>query len=272
MDPKVSFITGVKNRSEELKEMIESLLKQDMPEWEAIIVDDHSDEPIKELVESFHDPRLNYFRLPENMTGISNARNFAVSKARAEILLTADGDDINEPDRARVIYDLMAKNNYDVFYSNMYDYFPAKNKKIKRKFQPFNAALFKMFNFMTNPGTAFRKSKFLEVEGFDPGFVVSEDYDLWLRILNAGAKFGYTEKILVNYRYSANSLSRASLSRIHDYVMKTRIKNKIPPFDIGEIKKYALPEIAEQVLSKRGREVWQDDRFVNVSRTETAGR
>src|SRR3990167_5534488 len=122
MNPKVSFITGVKNRSKELREMIQSLINQDITDWEAIIVDDHSDEPIKEVVESFKDSRLHYFRLPENMTGISNARNFAITKAQSEILLTADGDDINEPNRAHITYDLMTKNNYDVFYSNMYDY------------------------------------------------------------------------------------------------------------------------------------------------------
>lgn len=262
MNPKISFITGIKNCSKELKEMIQSLINQDMTEWEAIIVDDHSDEPVKKVVESFRDPRLHYFRLPAGMTGISSGRNFAVSRARAEILLTADGDDINEPNRARVTYDLMTKNNLDVFYSNMYDYIPEENKKIKRKFQPFNAELFKMFNFMTNPGTAFRKSKFLEVGGLDPEFIVSEDYDLWLRMLNAGAKFGYTEKILVNYRYSPNSLSHASLSRIHDYVMKARIKNQIPPFNIEDVRKYALPEIVKGVLSEKGYKVWQDDRFV----------
>lgn len=261
MKPQVSFITGVKNRSEELKEMIESLIKQDMADWEAIVVDDHSDELIKEVVESFGDSRLHYFRLSGNMTGISNARNFAISKAQAEILLTADGDDINEPSRARTTYDLMTKNNYDVFYSNMYDYIPEENKKNKRKFQPFNVELFKMFNFVANPGTAFRKSKFLEVGGFDPEFTVAEDYDLYLRMLNAGAKFGYTDQILVNYRYSPNSLSRASLSRIHDYVMKVRIKNHIPPFNIEDVRKYALPEIAEGVLSEKGHQVWQDDRF-----------
>lgn len=262
MNPKVSFITGVKDHSEKLREMIESLLAQDMSEWEAIIVDDHSNEPIKEVIESFKDPRLHFFQLPENMTGISNGRNFAVGKARAEILLTADGDDINEPNRARVTYNLMTKNNYDVFYSDMYNYISEKNKKNKRNFQTFNAELFKIFNFINNPSTAYRKSEFLKAGGFDPDFIVSEDYDLWLRMLNNGNKFGYTKQFLINYRYSLNGLSHASLSRTHHYVMKARIKNKIPPFDIYDVRKYASPEIVKQVLSKRGYIVWQDDRFV----------
>ncbi len=65
MEPKISFITGVKNYSLELKEMIQSLLDQDMTEWESIIVDDHSDEDLEVVVQSFHDDRLRYFKLSD---------------------------------------------------------------------------------------------------------------------------------------------------------------------------------------------------------------
>lgn len=259
--PKVSFITGVKNRSLELKETIQSFIGQDMSDWEAIIVDDHSEEPIKEVVEGFKDDRLHYFKLPEGLTGISNARNFAVDYANSDILLTADGDDINMPDRASITYNTMIENDYDVFYSALNDYIPETNTTKPRKFHPFNEELFKMFNFMTNPSTAFKKSIFLRVGGFDPEFIVSEDYDLWLRMLNAGAKFGYTQKILVSYRCSSKSLSHQKENLMHEYIMKTRIKNNIPPFDIEDVKKYASPEFSIDILSESGRKLWVDDRY-----------
>lgn len=241
--------------------MIESLVKQDMAEWEAIIVDDHSDEPIEKVVKEFNDDRIHYFRLPDDLTGISNARNFAIARSSAEILLTADGDDINHPERARITYEEMTRNGYDVFYSQLMDFVPEKNRRIKHSFQPFNTELFKMFNFMTNPSTAFRKSICQEVGGFDPSFQVSEDYDLYLRMLNNGAKFGYTEQILVDYRRSPGSISISKFSLTHEYVMKSRIKNNIPPFDIEDVRKYALPKIAEVVLTENGKKIWRDDRY-----------
>lgn len=261
MKPKISFITGVKNRSAELKEMIQSLIAQDMPEWEALIVDDHSEEVIEPVVLAFNDDRLQYLKLPEGESGICMARNLAISHAVGDILLTADGDDISLPGRARITYDLMIKDNLDAFYCNLNDYIPEQNKLIARQFQPFNAELLKMFNYITNPGTAYKREMIDKAGDFDPEFVLSEDYDLWLRMLNAGAKFGYTEEILVNYRRSAGSVSISKFSDMHDFIMKTRIKNEIPPFDINNVKKYALPVIADAVLSEKGIELWKDDRY-----------
>jgi len=259
--PKVSFITGVKNRAPELKEMLQSLIQQDMPEWEAIIVDDHSYEPIEKVVKEFNDERLHYYRLPKEEKGICYGRNLAVSMAQAEIMLTADGDDISRSHRARTTYEIMTKNNCDVFYCNLEYFIAEENKKWTTTFQPFNAELFKIFNFVTNPGTAFKKGKFLEIGGFDPEFKLSEDYDLWLRMSNAGAKFCYTKEILVNYRRGPESTSTKNFGQMHEYIQKTRIKNHIPPFNIEDVEKYALPEIAKNILSEKGRLLWQDDRF-----------
>lgn len=260
MIPKISFITAVKDRSKELQEMLQSLINQDMPEWEAIIVDDHSAEPIKTVVDNFNEPRFHYFCLPDNLTGASNARNFAIERAQTEIMVTADGDDINWPARAHVIYEVMTKNKCDVFYSHVIIYFPDQDKRYDYPFQPFNTDLFRMINFITNPGTAFRKDIFLKVGRFDPEFVLSEDYDLYLRILNAGGKFCYSPLVLAEYRIGTKNLTVQKKELLHNFIQKARIKNNIPPVNIDEIKKYAEQEIADNIFYERS--VWQDDRFV----------
>lgn len=261
MSPKVSFITGVRDRPEELKEMIQSLIDQDMPEWEAIIVEDHSSDPIKEVVASFNDDRIKFFQLPEGQTGVSNARNLAISQAQAEILLTADGDDISRPQRARVTYETMIKNQLDAFYSNLEYFNSEENKRWTVNFQPFVAELLPMFNFITNPGSAYRKDMVLKVGGFDPNFVLSEDYDVWLRFLKAGAKFGCSEEILVNYRRNSGSTSIKKFDETHDYIQKARIKNDFPPMNIEDVVHLAKPEIAVDILSEKGRKLWPDDRY-----------
>lgn len=261
MIPKVSFITGVKDRPEELKEMIQSLIDQDIPEWEAIIVEDHSSDPIKEVVASFNDDRIKFFQLPEGQTGVSNARNLAISQAQAEILLTADGDDISRPQRARVTYETMIKNQLDAFYSNLEYFNNEENKRWTVNFQPFVAELLPMFNFITNPGSAYRKDMVLKVGGFDPNFVLSEDYDVWLRFLKSGAKFGCSEEILVNYRRNSGSTSIKKFDETHDYIQKARIKNDFPPMNIEDVVHLAKPEIAVDILSEKGRKLWPDDRY-----------
>ncbi len=260
MKPKVSFITSVKNRAQELKEMLATLVAQDMPEWEAIVVDDHSIEPIQQVVESFNDSRIRYYRLPKNQKGISRARNYGIYKAQSNFILVADSDDLNEPFRARLTYNIMTRNKCDVFYGNMRIFVVGRRTR-GRVFQPFNRGLLMMINFIPNPTSAFRKDKFLKIGGYDPEFVVSEDYDLWLRFLKAGAKFCYTRKVLVSYRWSRKGISKRKRQLLHFYIQKARRKNEIEPVNIEKVRELARPGVARGILSKRGREVWQDDRF-----------
>lgn len=260
MKPKISFITSVKNRAPELKEMLETLIKQDMPEWEAIVVDDHSQEPIEEAAKSFKDPRIRYYKLPKNQKGISQARNYAIRKAKSNLMLVADSDDLNEPYRARMTYNIMTRRKCDVFYGNMRVFVTGQRKRGMR-FQPFNSELLKIVNFISNPTAAFRKDKFLKIGGYDPEFTVSEDYDLWLRFLNVKAKFCYTRKVLVSYRQSKKSISRKKKELMRYYIMKMRRKNNIEPVDLEEIKKFVGPGIAQIILSKKSRSIWYDERF-----------
>lgn len=261
MNPKVTFVTGVKNRPLELKEMIESVLSQDMPDWELIIVDDHSEEDVESVVKQFSDERIFFYKLPVGQDGICQARNLAISHARGEIMLTADGDDVNRPERSRVTYEIMTENKADAFYANLEYFIPSENKRWTTDFQPYSTELLKMFNFMTGPGTAYRKDTCLKVGGYDPAFTLSEDYDLWLRILNAGGKICYTDKILVNYRRNPESVSIKRIDRMHEYIMKTRIKNNMPVFNIEDVAKYAIEKNIKNVLSPGGRSIWQDDRY-----------
>ena len=78
--PSVSFLIPAQNRPKELKAAIASCLAQSIDAWEAVVVDDHSDQAdLKGLVASFDDPRLVYHRLDTREHGVSMARNRAIS-------------------------------------------------------------------------------------------------------------------------------------------------------------------------------------------------
>lgn len=259
--PKISFITGVKDRPEQLKEMMKTLIAQDMQDWEAIIVDDHSAENIEAVIKTMDDDRFHCYALPVGQTGISAARNFAVERAHSEIILIADADDLNEPNRGRITYEAMKKTNCDVFYGNIRFYAPGQKSRGSR-FQPFSPELLKMINFIPNPAAAFRKRKFLEIGEYDPEFKISEDYELWTRFLLNGSKFCGSREVLVNYRHGdKRSLSKTKFYLLHQYISKVRIKNKLKVFNLEDTKKFAVPAIAQKILSKKGRALWQDDRF-----------
>lgn len=261
METKASFITGVKNRSKVLREMLKSLIGQNMQEWEAIVVDDHSEEPIEKVIAGFKDDRIKYFSLPEGQTGISCARNLAIKNAQTDLVITADSDDINRPERAQKIYEVMTANHADVFYSNVEFFDPEKNTTSIPTFQPFNEKLYKMLNFINGTSIAYRRSKVLEVGGFDPLFELSEDYDLLLRILNNGGKFSYLEEVLVDYRRHNQNITVEKLDKLHYFIQKTREKNHIPPVDMRLSQNYAMPDLTKNILTNESFRVWDDERL-----------
>ena len=97
--PAVSIVTPLFNPGPELEETAESVFRQSFQQWEWIIVDDGSTNPVSRArieAQQARDPRVRVLRHPENR-GLSAARNTAVSAARAAYVQQLDGDDLLEP-------------------------------------------------------------------------------------------------------------------------------------------------------------------------------
>jgi len=95
---KVSVCCSVLNQSGFLLDMIASVVNQTMKDWELIIVDDGSTEPIKKIVDKFNDPRIIYERFPENK-GIPHGINWAFKFATGEYVQALAADEIITPDK-----------------------------------------------------------------------------------------------------------------------------------------------------------------------------
>lgn len=91
-----SVIVPVYNRPEEAEELLESLAAQTFRDFEVLIVEDGSDRPCREVVETFRD-RLDvrYFMKPNSGPGPS--RNYGAERASGEWLVILDSDVIVPP-------------------------------------------------------------------------------------------------------------------------------------------------------------------------------
>ena len=78
-----------------LKKAIESVLCQSYVSFELIIVDDCSPEKLDEIVESFHDERIRYYKNKENIGGINVVENWnkCLEYAEGEYVLCMGDDD-----------------------------------------------------------------------------------------------------------------------------------------------------------------------------------
>lgn len=88
----VSIIIAFKNEEKHLTYLINSLLEQSHPEFEILLVNDHSTDRSVQLIELIQDHRIRLLHLPEELSGKKQAVQFGVEAAKSPILLFTDAD------------------------------------------------------------------------------------------------------------------------------------------------------------------------------------
>lgn len=262
--PRVSFIVPVRNRTAELRVALASCLAQSFEDWEAVILDDHSHEPVEAVVHSFADPRFRYHSQSAERHGVAAARESAIALASTEILITLDGDDINQPQRAGRCLELLEGETPRLIYTRVRMFSSGSpHSHPKPVLQPFSAPLLEHFNYITNPGTAFNRAAYQAAgASYDATLAMAEDYDLYLRMSRAGVTIEAIDEEHVCYRKHADSTTAGRLPELHAAIMQVREKHAIPPFPLEAIAEHALPELSHNLLeSAANRDLWQDDRW-----------
>ena len=90
----ISFIIPAYNAGKTIGRTIKSITNQEgtSVDYEVIVVDDGSDDDLREKVKEFKsDERIKYF-YKEN-TGVSDTRNYGVNQAMGEYIIFVDSDD-----------------------------------------------------------------------------------------------------------------------------------------------------------------------------------
>ncbi len=114
-DNLVSVIMPSWNTADFIAESIRSVIAQTYTDWELIIVDDCSTDNTDEVVASFHDSRIRYFKNEKN-SGAALTRNRALREARGEWIAFLDSDDLWEPEKLERQIAFMKKNGYVFSY------------------------------------------------------------------------------------------------------------------------------------------------------------
>ncbi len=100
--PLISILVPARNEERSIRDCLESLLAQNYPNFEVIVIDDRSDDLTGAIVESIaaHDSRVRLVRgseLPEGWVGKCWALDQGVKHAKGAWLLFTDADTVHEP-------------------------------------------------------------------------------------------------------------------------------------------------------------------------------
>lgn len=93
--PLISVVIPTYNRCDLLAEALRSVVSQTYSNWELLVIDDGSTEPIEEVVKAFSDQRIIYHR--QMNQGVSVARNLGIQLAKGKYIAFLDSDDMMEP-------------------------------------------------------------------------------------------------------------------------------------------------------------------------------
>ncbi|MCB4822629.1 glycosyltransferase family 2 protein [Roseicella aerolata] len=94
--PAVSILTPAYDVARFIGAAVDSVLAQDFPDWEMIVVDDGSSDGTAAVVAARKDPRIRLLR--QENAGVSAARSRAMAEARGDAILFLDADDWLAPD------------------------------------------------------------------------------------------------------------------------------------------------------------------------------
>lgn len=118
--PQVSIIIPVFNGADTITEAIQSLQKQTIANYEAIVIDDASTDFSVELIAKMaaEDPRIRLIRQPVNC-GVSAARNVGLENALGEWVAVLDADDWYEAERLERFLSFANTEHSDVIIDNL---------------------------------------------------------------------------------------------------------------------------------------------------------
>jgi len=214
--PLVSIITPSFNQARFIEETIRSVIEQDYPQIEYLIVDGGSTDGSREIIERYaaqYPQRLGWW-VSEPDRGQTDASNKGFARARGDILAWINSDDTYLPHAvSEAVAELQAHTEAAMVYgdANLVDEdgqvlgpFPARQTDYRR--------LRRGYVHIPQQSSFFRADFWRQVGPLDPSFYFAMDYDLWVRMARR-APLVYTPRLWANFRLHASGKSVASDDR-----------------------------------------------------------
>lgn len=182
--PLISVYMPTFNRVNMAIRAIESVLAQDYSNIELLVVDDASTDDTWHVLTNkyMNDERVRFFRQSRGQ-GACAARNRAISEAKGDFVTGIDDDDEFLPHRLSSLYSAYDDQYSCVCSGYIWDYGTVQ----KKLFASRNVvALPELLDLHTLSNQALvRRERMLELGGFDIGLAAFQDYDMWVRVVQA---------------------------------------------------------------------------------------
>lgn len=211
--PKMTIITVTFNCVHTIQRTIDSVLAQDWPDLEYIIVDGLSTDGTLEIITKNYNCHSSKIRfISEKDMGLYDAMNKGIKMATGNVIGIINGDDYYTKDSVKKAMELFRKYNCNIVYSDLiYQY----NNHIDFE-HPLKADHRKLKERMSvNHPTCFVQKNIYDLYGvFDINYRIAADYDIMARFFSKGCKFKKSDEVLAIME--AGGLSNNNWIAVHE--------------------------------------------------------
>ncbi len=216
--PALSILFPCRDAAATLALAMESLRAQTLADWELLAVNDGSTDSTPAILEKFArlEPRVRVLHQPR--LGLVAALNRAWEAARAPLIARMDADDICHPERLARQWDALRRDPALDLVSCRTEFGgdPTRHAGYAAHVQWTNSLLdpeaHRLGRFVespvAHPSVLWRRERLERLGRYRDG-AFPEDYELWLRYLDAGARFAKLPEVLLTWNDSPARLSRA---------------------------------------------------------------
>jgi hypothetical protein len=217
---RVSVIIPAYNVAPYITEALASVFAQRLPAHEIVLVNDGSPdgEALEREIAPFRD-RLIYIKQANK--GAAAARNTAIRAASGDWVAFLDGDDAWMPNFIESQLAFLEKTGFDMVYSDAL--IVGKGVDSPRTYMAVAPSrgevtplsLIQMTCNVITSGTVVRRERIVSAGFFDesPQWRRGQDFEMWFRLAKLGAKIGYQQQVLLQYRQRPENLSGTELDQ-----------------------------------------------------------
>lgn len=206
LPPLVSVVTPSLNQGQYIEEAIQSVLAQDYPRVEHIVVDGGSSDETLEILRRF--PHLRWLSEPDD--GQASAINKGFHMASGEIFAWLNADDYYLSGAVTAAVEMIRVTGCGLVHGGWRQV--DEDGTVIRDVAPLEFDYRRQLedvNAVCQPGSFFTRDAYWAVGGVDETYQYAMDYELWLKL---GARFPvrHVDRIQAAYRYHTSSKSTAS--------------------------------------------------------------
>ncbi len=224
--PRFSILIGT--TGSKYLEQIADIFLGSAQSCEVILVVDNPDCRIEDFLADtiLQDARMNVLKNDTNI-GLTRSLNRGLAVATGDIIVRTDDDDI--PDASRLdelsaYYD--AHPDADIVFSHARGVDPSSGREWLIDGPVDHAGIANKLarrNFIVHSSVSFKKSSLEPLGFYNEAFRYAQDYELYLRALRNGLRFGCVPKVLVTRQYLPTSITVSKRKRQILHSMAARL-------------------------------------------------